>query len=73
MHLLMDIVTDERIELMTGSVWNIQETTGRLSCTGLGKHPRTDDCIRNVTIDDVTISSTLTFWAVDDRDATRDG
>ena len=49
----MDIFTDERIELMTGSVWNIQETevtTGRLSCTGLGKHPRTDDWIRNVTI-----------------------
>ena len=46
----MDIVTDERIELMTGSVWNIQKTTGRLSCTGLGKHPRTDDWIRNVAI-----------------------
>ena len=62
----MDIVTDERIELMTGSVWNIQETTGRLSCTGL-------EWIRNVAIGDVTVSSTLTFWAVDDRDATRDG
>ena len=58
---------------MTGSVWNIQETTGRLSCTGLGRHLRTDDWIRNVAIGDVTISSTPAFWAVDDCDATCDG
>ena len=50
----MDIVTDERIELMTGSVWNVQETEitiVRLSCTGL-------EWIRNATIvvDDDMIS-----------------